>query len=64
MSGVIANAQVLADQEGEDDDLTILTNALGEVTMSNNAAAQVMREEMAALNRKMAAMRATVAAST
>ena len=44
MSGVIANAQVLADQGGEDNDLTIITNALGEVTTSNNAAPQVMRE--------------------
>ena len=62
--GIITNAQGLTDQGGEEDDLTIITNALGEVTMSNNAATQAMREEMAALNREMASMRATFATNT
>ena len=36
MSGIITNAQGIAGQGGEDSDLTKITNALGEVTMSNN----------------------------
>ena len=63
MSGFIGNTQGITDQDGEDDDLTIITNALGEVTLSNNAAAQVVSEQMASLNREMAAMRAAFAAN-
>ena len=58
LSGIIANAQGLTDQGGEEADLTIITNALGEVTMPINVAAQAMREEKAALNKEMASMRA------
>ena len=65
LPGIIANAQgLVTDQGGEEDGLTIITNALGEVTMSNNAAAQATGEEMAALNREMASMRAGFAVNT
>jgi len=63
LSGIIGNTVGLTDQGGDDDDITMITNALGEVTMSNNTAAQVMREEMSNLNREVAAMRAAFAAS-
>ena len=64
LSGIIANAQGLTDQGSEEDDLTIITNALGEVAISNNAAAQAMREKMDLLNREMTSMRAAIAANT
>ena len=49
LSEIIVNAQGLTKQGGKDDGITVITNALGEVIMSNNAAAQAMREEMATL---------------
>ena len=61
LSKIITNTQGLTNQEVEDDGLTITTNVLGEVTMSNNAATQAMSEEMATLNREVAAMRAVFA---
>ena len=42
--GIIANAHGLTVQGGDEDDLTMITNALGEITISNNAVAQTMRE--------------------
>ena len=44
LSGIIANAHGLTVQGGDKDDLAMITNALGEVTISNNIAAQTMRE--------------------
>ena len=60
---VTTNTQELADQGGDYNDLTIITNTLGKATMASNAAGQVMREEMTALNREMVAMQAAVAAN-
>ena len=64
LSGVVANAQTLTEKGEEDDDLTIITNALGEVTMANNAATETMREQLATLNQEVASMRAALATNT
>ena len=61
---IIRAALPCTNQGSKDDDLTIITNTLSEVTMSNNTIAQAMREEMATLNKEVAAMRAVFVANT
>ena len=62
--GVIANTDTLITQATEDNDLTTITNASGEIFMASNASAQIMREDLAALNKEMVSLKAAVVAGT